>query len=85
VDACYEGRQVVGIDVRIQASPAIAVALFRGSVARVRIPVEAVLPDAPPSRRSECQALVSPALSFSMTWPIVKLAGDCEGGNSTSD
>jgi|RhiMetStandDraft_4_1073278.scaffolds.fasta_scaffold216351_1 hypothetical protein len=32
-----------------------------------------------------CQALVSPALSLSMTWLIVKLAGVCEGGNSTND
>ena len=32
-----------------------------------------------------CQALVIPALSLSMTWPIVKLAGVCEGGNSTND
>ena len=31
------------------------------------------------------QALVSPALSFSMAWLIVKLAGVCEGGNSTKD
>jgi hypothetical protein len=32
-----------------------------------------------------CQALVIPALSLSMTWLIVKLAGRCDGGNSTND
>ena len=32
-----------------------------------------------------CHALVMPAFSFSITWLIVKLAGRCEGGNSTND
>jgi len=32
-----------------------------------------------------CYALVMPAFSFSITWLIVKLAGRCEGGNSTND
>jgi len=31
------------------------------------------------------QALVIPALSLSMTWLIVKLAGRCDGGNSIND
>jgi hypothetical protein len=31
------------------------------------------------------QALVIPALSLSITWLIVKLAGVCEGGNSAND
>jgi len=35
--------------------------------------------------RGGCHALVMPAFSFSITWLIVKLAGRCEGGNSTND
>ena len=36
-------------------------------------------------RKDQGQALVIPALSLSMTWLIVKLAGVCDGGNSTND